>query len=105
MGPRHCTEEEVRERVDPREFEEPELYESMRLLREEEDEENRSPREGRKSRKRGRTVDQEESKAKRPCLDLEKMLKVCTENSFRSLNLSHDRCRGGCTGDRWPNSV
>ena len=62
---------EIKISDDPGEFEEPELYESMRLLREAE-----GSREGGRKRRGGGGEGGASANAKRPTLNLEKMLKV-----------------------------
>ena len=92
MGPRHTDEQEERQRrgshgdtthttlqsgdkeheteTDPTEFEEPELYESMRRVTQQ-----KTLDEGLTRKRKGNTH-QDEYTAKRPGLNLEKMLKV-----------------------------
>ena len=77
----------IEETFDPSEFEEPELYESMKILKSLDNIEKNVQKENnlfdlKKTIKREKLKEKVKSKLKRPCLDLEKMMKVIVKDDL-----------------------
>ena len=78
----------IEETFDPSEFEEPELYESMKILKSLDNIKKNVQKKNdlfdlKKTIKREKLKERVKIKFKRPCLDLEKMLKVIIKDDLR----------------------